>query len=73
MGVSTTITNVHGYHEVKDMVVGLINGLCTLLYDLNANDTAQRWDANTMEKQIENEYRPFVGRSMLLSDRKSNA
>ena len=73
MGVSIAITNVHDYHEAKDMVVGLINGLCTLLYDLNANDTAQRGTANTIERQTENEYRPFVGRSMLSSDRKSNA
>ena len=53
MGISLAITNVHGYQEVKDMVERFVNGLCTLLYDINANNTAQRGDANTVETPIE--------------------
>lgn len=53
MGISFAITNVHGYHAVKDMVERLINGLCTLLYDLNAHNTEQYGNSTAMETQTE--------------------
>eukprot|EP00794_Sanderia_malayensis_P017176 gene17176-18905_t len=53
MGISLAITNVHGYYAVKDMMEGLINGLCTLLYDLNAHNTEQHGNSTAMETQTE--------------------
>ena len=54
MGISLAISNVdHMYDEVKDLVEGLANNLCTLLYELNARKTVQLGEARAMETRIE--------------------